>query len=101
MTPEGRVKSAVKRLLKTYDKMYYFMPVPGGYGVSTVDFICCYRGVFFAIETKAPGQHPTPRQELILQSIRWADGKTFVINGSDAIMELKEWLDGVSRQPET
>jgi hypothetical protein len=98
MTPEGRVKSAVKKLLGTYKDVYYFMPVQYGMGASTVDFLCAYRGLFFAIETKAPGNRPTPRQDLIMSCIRNAGAPTFVVDGSESIMMLKEWMDNVTRQ---
>jgi penicillin-binding protein-related factor A (putative recombinase) len=39
------------------------MPVPSGYGESTLDYIGCYKARFFAIETKKPGGKLTPRQQ--------------------------------------
>lgn len=98
MTPEGRVKSAVKRLFGTYNSVYYFMPVQTGIGASTIDFICCYRGMFFGVETKAPGKKPTSRQDLIMTFIRDAGAPTFVIDGTESIMKLKEWMDNVTRE---
>lgn len=74
------------------------MPVQSGMGASTVDFLCCYRGLFFAVETKAPGNVPTPRQDLIMTSIRHAGGQTFVVDGSESIMLLKGWMDNVTRE---
>lgn len=55
-TPEGRVKTGIKALLKRLD-IWYFMPATGGFGRSGVhDFICCWGGMFIAIEAKAPGK---------------------------------------------
>ena len=95
MTPEGRVKAKVRGLLQQYDGMYVFMPVPGGYGQTTLDFLGCYRGRFFAVETKAEKKKPTLRQVTLLQNIDRAMGRTFVIAGVNdpAIDELREWLD--------
>ena len=52
-TPEGKVKTAIKSVLKD-EGVYYFMPrgtLLGRRGVS--DFICCVNGKFLAIEAKA------------------------------------------------
>ena len=94
-TPEGHVKAKVRKILGEYDGMYYFMPVPSGYGRTTIDFLCCYRGQFFAIETKAPGGKPTLRQEAELNGIARAMGKTFVVDDalSPVLDELRAWLD--------
>lgn len=95
MTPEGRVKAAVKRVLSAHSA-YYEMPVPGGYGKSGLDFTGCHRGRFFAIETKAPGKVATPRQVLRMREMEAAGGKTFEIDGNPAGMrQLEEWLSRV------
>lgn len=93
MTPEYAVKKKVKELLDRFGlDLYYYMPVPTGYGKSTVDFLGCFDGKFFAIETKAPGKKPTLRQQGILTDIRLAGGATFVIIGDDGLSELSDWL---------
>lgn len=92
-TPEGRVKDATKHLLKEYD-VYWHMAVMNGMGAPSLDFVCCVAGLYFAIETKAPGKHPTPRQELTIASIKKAGGKTFVIDGD--LSELEAWLKEVT-----
>jgi hypothetical protein len=81
-TPEGKVKEEIKKLLKHHD-VYYFMPVQNGMGSPTLDFICCVKGRFFAVEAKAPGKEPTDRQRLTMEKISLAGGGTFVV--SDAI----------------
>ena len=88
-TPEGRVKDAVKKVLKSYDA-YYHMPVMNGMGAPTLDFVGCHRGRYFAIETKAPGKVPTPRQWSTIINIRTAGGKVFIIDGDTKELEL--WL---------
>lgn len=67
------------------------MPVPSGFGESTLDYIGCYRGKYFAIETKAPGKKPTDRQNMVIDKMRKAGGKVFVIDGD--LTELKQWID--------
>lgn len=66
------------------------MPVPSGYGESTLDYIGCYRGKLFAVETKAPGKKPTNRQQQIIDSIKRAGGAVFVIDGDTT--ELEQWI---------
>lgn len=100
MTPEGKVKKQVKALLSTYKDLYQEWPVPGGYGKSGLDAHCCYRGRYFAIETKAPGKKLTPRQELAAAYINQAGGAVFVIDGStEKLAELKAWLDACEQLP--
>lgn len=91
-TPEGNVKRKVSGLLKATPGVYYHMPVPGGYGDSTLDYIGCYLGRFFAVETKAPGKKPTPRQLQTIAAIERSGGKVFVIDGD--LSELEDWLKG-------
>lgn len=91
MTPEGRVKLEVKRLLKTADA-YWHCPVQNGMGSPALDFmhVTC-KGKSCAIETKAPGKEPTPRQWLTINAIRAAGGTVLVIDGN--YEELAKWLD--------
>jgi hypothetical protein len=92
MTPEGKVKAAINRLLDKYKGHYKFMPVPSGYGKSSLDYVLCYHGRFVAIEAKAPGKKPTARQNMIIGQIERADGRTFVIDGKQGVDELAAYL---------
>lgn len=76
-TPEGYLKDLIKKELKKIPGCFYYMPVPGGYGMTTVDFLCCINGRFVAIETKAPGKKPTARQDLFLTNINNTGGVGF------------------------
>lgn len=90
-TPESKVKSSVTTILKRLG-IYYFYPVTGGYGSSGVpDIVCCYNGVFVAIECKAGHNKPTPLQEAQMQKIRQAGGYTIVIN-EENVSILESWL---------
>lgn len=94
MTPEGRVKAAVKRVLQKYGvDLYAYMPVPSGYGAVSIDFLVCYRGRFIAIETKAPGKEPTDLQKVTLRAMERAGAKTFVIDRADGTGELAAFLE--------
>lgn len=91
MTPEGKVKAKVKELLKEHGA-YWHCPVQNGMGAPSLDFVCCHRGLYFAIETKAGNKQPTPRQEITINQIRLAGGLAFVVNESEGMNELREWL---------
>lgn len=105
-TPEGKVKDAVKWVFQLHTNAYYHMPVQNGMGSPTLDFICCVPvkitqemvgqtiGAYLAIETKAPGKKPTPRQEQTIAEITAAGGKVLVIDSADAwaMAELRAWL---------
>ena len=91
MTPEGKVKEKVKKLLKAHGA-YYHMPVQNGMGAPSLDFIGCHRGLYYGIETKAGNKQPTPRQETTIAQIRAAGGLAFVVNEVSGLDELEAWL---------
>lgn len=91
MTPEGRVKHAVKKKLKELG-VWYYMPVSNGMGrVGAPDFICCVEGRFLAIETKAPGKRNqlTANQHKEIQAIHEAGGAAIVV---DDVAQLAQVL---------
>lgn len=97
MTPEGRVKQRLKDYLKGIDA-YWFMPVQGGYGAPALDFICCYKGHYFEVETKAGNKDMTPRQKRIAERIEKAGGRAFLINEEEETWEaLHNWLLLITR----
>ena len=88
MTPEGKVKARVKKILKDADA-YFAMPSTGGYGVSGVpDFLVCFKGRFIGIETKSGSNKPTELQKANLAKIELAGGLSIVVN-EDNIDELE------------
>lgn len=95
-TPEGKVKQKVKEVLKRYRGIYFDMPVPGGFGKPTLDFVGCYNSFYFAIETKAAGKEPTIRQRQTIKEMREAGGAVFVITGEvdeAGFLSLIGWLE--------
>lgn len=82
-TPENIVKNNVKKVLDKFkSQIDGFWPVPSGYGESHLDYVGCIDGQFFAIETKAPGKKPTPRQLERIRRVELAGGMVFVIDGT-------------------
>lgn len=91
MTPEGKVKAKVKDVLRKHG-VYWHCPVMNGMGAPSLDFVCCHKGLYFAIETKAGNKQPTPRQETTINQIRLAGGLAFVINEVTGLSDLEDWL---------
>lgn len=89
MTPEGKVKKAVKSYLKDIGAWYY-MPVSNGMGrVGCPDILACYNGMFIAIETKAPGKRAsvTPNQQREIADIQTANGLALVVDDVEQVKE--------------
>ena len=97
MTPEGKVKELVKRALKAAGA-YYHMPVQNGMGAPTLDFIGCHKGTFIAVETKAPGKKPTPRQVLTIEAMRESGALVYVVDGPETLEPLVNMLVTLSRK---
>lgn len=78
------LEKAVKASLREYLKKigaYQYWPVPMGMGAATIDCFFCYRGRFFAVETKRPGiDKATPRQDRVLEHVAQCGGGTCVEN---------------------
>jgi hypothetical protein len=90
-TPEAVVKNKINKVLKRYSGgLWYFMPVPGGYGRPTLDYVGALLGKAFAIEAKAPGKLPTDRQQQTIEDMRNAGIMVFLIDGDTTELEL--WL---------
>lgn len=92
MKEEAKLKARIKTALQKLD-CYYHMPVPCGYGTQTLDFLCCVKGKFVGIETKAPGKKPTPRQKLCIASINAAGGIAFACDSWDSFMMHMQYHD--------
>jgi hypothetical protein len=92
MTPEGRVKAAVKKYLSAKG-VWHFSPVSNGMGVHGIpDVICCWNGQFLGVECKAPGKrgNVSELQKMQIEAIRAANGIVLIV---DSVEPLKELLD--------
>lgn len=99
-TPEGKVKAKVKlSLSKRGADLDQFWPVQNGMGSPALDCIGCYRGFHFEIETKAPGEKPTARQQQTIIKKNRAGSPVFVIDGPEGIQHLECWLDATALLP--
>lgn len=107
-TPEGKVKDAVKKALiaegvvpfadfasgRAKDAVgFFYMPVAGPFSVHGVhDFVGCWHGVFFSLETKAPDgkEDATPLQRSFYEAVTRTGGVSFVgVRGPEVIDVLK------------
>jgi hypothetical protein len=98
MTPEGKVKADVKKFLKSIG-CWYFLPVSNGMGqVGIPDFICCFRGRFLAIETKAPGKisNTTANQDRVISEIKLAGGSAVVVDNVEQVKAYFNYHFGVN-----
>lgn len=101
-TPEGKVKAMINSAIAHYGAdIYKFMPVPGGFGPSSLDYILCVRGLFVAIEAKKPGGKVTARQHFTIRQIKQSGGKVFIIDSNEAMIELIEFINWVLEKPRT
>ena len=90
MTPEGKVKSDVRKLLNKYGA-YTHMPVQNGMGAPSLDFVCCIKGIFLGIEAKAKPAKPTKRQLKTMEQMRKAGGVAIWVD-EDRMPQLEQLL---------
>jgi hypothetical protein len=87
------MKRAINAVLANYkDYVYVHMPVPGGYGASSLDYLGFCQGRGFAIEAKREKGKLSPRQEGVAERMKKAGGRVFVINSPETLTELDHWL---------
>lgn len=96
MKKEADVKAEVKRVLNSYGpKIWWYMPVPTGFGVQGVpDFICSVSGRLVAIETKFGKNGLTKYQIKQMEAITGTGAAHMVIN-EDNVYALKAIIDGI------
>jgi hypothetical protein len=102
MTPEAKVKNAVKKWLDSHGFWragairpigdiigWYYLPVSNGMGVHGIpDFCCVYAGHAVYLEAKAPGGTTTPNQDQRHHEIRVAGGLVCVVTDVAQLEDL-------------
>ena len=96
MKRERDVKEEVKKVLQGYgDRVWYFMPVPTGFGVQGVpDFVCSIGGRFVGIETKFGSNGLTKFQIKQMEGIVQTGAAHMVINEKN-VDSLRAVIEGV------
>ncbi len=113
-TPEGKVKAGVRKYLVSLGirpaggKLppvevtgWFYFPMQNGMGVSGIpDIVGCYKGKFFAIETKAPGKrnNTSANQKLRIAEIQAAGGAVLVADGVEDVRRYFEEVFGLRDQ---
>jgi Holliday junction resolvase len=78
ITPEAKVKTAVRKLLDSLN-IYHFMPPANGFGRAGIpDIVGCMDGHFIAIECKAGKGTTTALQDRELNAVLNAGGTVFI-----------------------
>lgn len=109
MTPEGRVKSAIKKKLQEVaPDSFHFLPVSNGMGRHGIpDFVCCVPtvitpdmvggaiGVFVGIEAKTHTGKISPLQHTCLDDIKDASGSALVVWGSEDVNKIDDYMDSI------
>lgn len=93
LTPEGRVKAAVRKILDA-EQVYHFSPAANGFGRAGIpDIICCVNGAFIAFELKAGKGKTTALQDREIAAISGHGGIVLVINETniDKVKEIIQW----------
>lgn len=96
MKKEADVKAAVKKVLGAFgDKVWWFMPVPTGFGVQGVpDFIVCVNGQFLGVETKFGKNELTAWQVKQMLGIAAAKGAHMTVNERN-VEDLRAMLEAM------
>ena len=95
MTPEGKVKDALKKYFTEIGAWHYW-PVSNGMGRHGIpDCIACYKGFFISVETKKVGGKCTALQLREGSAILGAEGFWTVFDGTNigTIQEYIELID--------
>lgn len=92
-TPEGKIKKKVINLFKELD-VWYFMPMPMGYGKAGIpDFVGCVEGFFIGVECKADKtKKPTVLQIKCGGDITQAGGVWLVVYDDETLSTLRHIL---------
>lgn len=88
MQPEAKIGRKIREYLD--DKKAFTFKVHGGPQMMAglPDIICCYKGYFFGIEVKQPGQRPTPRQQYVHSLIQRSGGVVIVATCVDDVASV-------------
>ena len=113
-TPEGKVKAAVRKRLEHYGlksvtkapdhpdtiEGFFFMPHAGPGSVHGIhDFIGCWRGIFFSMETKAPNnrQDATEPQRAFYQAVTKSGGLSYIgVRDASVVDELANHIKEIT-----
>ena len=95
-TPEGKIKTLVKRRLAEEfgENVHIIMPPAGQYGRRGIpDILACVHGVFVGVECKANAtRKPTKLQQRQLEGLQAAGGVAGYVWDADSIEEMLRYV---------
>jgi hypothetical protein len=93
MTPEGRIKAKLDRMLKE-EGAWFFSPQAGPYGRSGIpDRIGCVLGRMFAVECKADRtKKPTRLQQQAMEQLAGAGAVVFLVYDEAGVDNVRTWV---------
>lgn len=94
-TPEGEIKDAICKYLRTLAPDLWFYRAQGGaYGHPGVpDIVCCYRGRWVGLEVKTPTGRVSGFQTQCREDVMSAGGVYEVVRSVDDARKVIEGLD--------
>jgi hypothetical protein len=99
--PETQFRRAALKYLKlAYGQHFFCLPIVGGpfQPPGSPDVVCSIRGLFVAIEFKAPGKgRAGPRQQEIIDEIRAAGGRAGIASNWEELQALVEGIEPVQQ----
>jgi len=113
VTDEGRVKKLINEYLDSIGCIpagkavnataehvgWYWMPVPGGYGVSFLDYVGHLKGRFFSVEAKKDDKtEPKALQKQQIKAVRTTGGISFVVGSPETLQPFKAWCEKILQE---
>ena len=98
LTPEGKVKQKVSRMLKQY-KLWFFYPAANGMGRAGIpDVIAIVAGEFVGIEVKADKtKKPTMLQQQCGRQIIDAGAQWFLVYDDQSLAVVEQYIQKVTQ----
>lgn len=94
MTPEGRVKHDIRKMLDKRRPHLWYYCAQDRFTSAIMDLIVCYKGKFVALEVKRPTNNRGRKlQEYVLSKIRVAGGTAHVVQSVDDVEQIFTELD--------
>ncbi len=88
---ESNLTKTILKYLRCLDGCYAWKAHGGRFGTAGIpDIVCCYHGTFYAFEVKVPGKKPTDIQQAMIDRMKAAGGRVFVVNGVKDVRRIME-----------
>lgn len=91
---ESEITKQIQRYLKTVPRWWGYKVQGGAQQKRGVpDIVGCFDGLFVAFEVKRPHVgRVSPLQEHVIEEIKAAKGRAYVVFGVDDVRKVLEWL---------